>query len=359
MLVVLAATGVLRGLQDTRTPLVVATAGFASNAVLSFLLVHGPGPLPALGVAGSAWGTVAAQLGMAGWLVALVVRGARREGTSLRPHGAGVRAAAVAGVPLLLRTVTLRLALLATVWAAASTGTESLAAHQVVFTVWTFAAFVLDALAIAAQALTGRSLGAGDAERRPGHHPADGPLGRGRRRAARRAPGGRRRRGCRGCSARTPRSGPASPSACSSSGSRRRSRATCSCSTACSSAPATARTWPGRASSRCWATCPCWPWCRWPGSRAPRPARAVAGLRGRLHDRPRAHARAARAVGALGGAGRGLTRDPRTHRGRPRCPGPPAAESRARQSRRARGHSATTSTSIDAVTSLCRRTLTV
>ncbi len=164
MLVVLAATGVLRGLQDTRTPLVVATVGFGSNAVLSFVLVHGPGPLPALGVVGSAWGTVVAQLGMAAWLVALVVAGARREGARLRPHGAGVRAAAVAGVPLLLRTVTLRAALLGTVWAAAGTGTESLAAHQVVFTVWTFAAFVLDALAIAAQALTGRSLGAGDAE---------------------------------------------------------------------------------------------------------------------------------------------------------------------------------------------------
>ena len=176
-------------LQDTRTrwwwPPPVSTW----NAVLSFLLVHGPGPVPGLGVEGSAWGTVVAQLGMAGWLVALVVRGARREGTSLRPHGAGVRAAAVAGVPLLLRTVTLRLALLATVWAAASTGTESLAAHQVVFTRLDVRGFVLDALAIAAQALTGRSLGAGDAEGARATTAADGALGRGRRGGARRAGG--------------------------------------------------------------------------------------------------------------------------------------------------------------------------
>ena len=164
VLVVLAATGVLRGLQDTRTPLLVAGAGFTGNAVLSFVLVHGAGPVPALGVVGSAWGSVVAQLAMAAWLVLLVVAGARREGVRLRPRGNGIRAAAVAGVPLLLRTVTLRVALLATVWAAAATGTSSLAAHQVVFTVWTFGAFALDALAIAAQALTGRSLGAGDAE---------------------------------------------------------------------------------------------------------------------------------------------------------------------------------------------------
>jgi len=53
MLVVLAATGVLRGLQDTRTPLVVAACGAAANAVLSLGLVHGAG----LGIAGSAAGT--------------------------------------------------------------------------------------------------------------------------------------------------------------------------------------------------------------------------------------------------------------------------------------------------------------
>lgn len=165
MLVVLAATGVMRGLQDTRTPLYVATAGFTWNAVLSVVLVHGPGPVPALGIAGSAWGTVVAQLGMAVWLVRLVVRGARRFDSPLRPHRSGIATAARAGVPLLLRTVTLRVALLVTVWVAARTGDASLAAHQVVFTVWTFGAFALDALAIAAQALTGRDLGAGDAER--------------------------------------------------------------------------------------------------------------------------------------------------------------------------------------------------
>ena len=33
---------------------------------------------------------------------------------------------------------------------------------QLAMTIWTFLAFVLDAIAIAAQAITGRSLGAGD-----------------------------------------------------------------------------------------------------------------------------------------------------------------------------------------------------
>ncbi len=93
MLIVLAATGVLRGLQDTRTPLYVAIAGFIANGALNAGLVYGAG----LGIAGSAWGTVIAQCGMAAVYLAVVVRGARRHGASLRPDAAGIRASAQAG----------------------------------------------------------------------------------------------------------------------------------------------------------------------------------------------------------------------------------------------------------------------
>ncbi|KUG57064.1 MATE family efflux transporter [Serinicoccus chungangensis] len=160
MLVVLAATGVLRGLQDTRTPLVASVVGFSANALLSLLLVHGVG----WGIAGAAIGTVLAQTGMALGLVLVVVRGAGRLGSSLTFHGAGVLRAARGGIPLLVRTVALRAALLVTTWSAAGLGDEQLAAHQVAMTVWSTLAFALDALAIAAQALTGKTLGAGDRE---------------------------------------------------------------------------------------------------------------------------------------------------------------------------------------------------
>jgi putative MATE family efflux protein len=158
MLVVLAATGVLRGLQDTRTPLYVAAAGAAANAVLNWLLVYPLG----LGIAGSGLGTAIAQLGMGAALAVVVVRAARAEGATLRPHPAGIRAAAAAGVPLVARTLLLRAVLLVTTYAAARTGDVQLAAHQVVMTIWTTAAFALDAVAIAGQALTGRGLGRGD-----------------------------------------------------------------------------------------------------------------------------------------------------------------------------------------------------
>ncbi|WP_093800069.1 MATE family efflux transporter [Streptomyces sp. Wb2n-11] len=160
MLVVLAATGVLRGLQDTRTPLYVAIGGFTANAALNVGLVYGAG----LGIAGSAWGTVIAQCGMAAAYLAVVVRGARAHGASLRPDAAGIRACAQAGAPLLIRTLSLRAVLMIATAVAARLGDADVAAHQILLSLWSLLAFALDAIAIAGQAIIGRYLGANDAK---------------------------------------------------------------------------------------------------------------------------------------------------------------------------------------------------
>ncbi|MFD7428921.1 MATE family efflux transporter [Streptomyces sp. NPDC059818] len=160
MLVVMAATGVLRGLQNTRTPLYVAIGGFAANGALNAGLVYGAG----LGIAGSAWGTVIAQVAMAVAYLVVVVRGARRHGASLRPDAAGIRASAQAGVPLLVRTLSLRAVLLIATAVAARLGDTDLAAHQIILSLWSLMAFALDAIAIAGQAIIGRYLGADDAK---------------------------------------------------------------------------------------------------------------------------------------------------------------------------------------------------
>ncbi|MFC7928571.1 MATE family efflux transporter [Streptomyces cinereoruber] len=158
MLVVLAATGVLRGLQDTRTPLYVAIGGFTVNGALNLALVYGAG----LGVAGSAWGTVIAQCGMAVAYLTVVLRGARRHGASLRPDASGIRASARAGVPLLVRTLSLRAVLMIATAVAARLGDTEVAAHQIILSLWSLMAFALDAIAIAGQAIIGRYLGADD-----------------------------------------------------------------------------------------------------------------------------------------------------------------------------------------------------
>jgi putative MATE family efflux protein len=156
MLLIFAGTGLLRGLQDTRTPLVVATAGFALNIVLNLWLVYGLG----WSVTGSAVGTSVAQWAMAAVYLLMVKRNAERNGVSLLPSWSGIRSMTRVGSWLMLRTLSLRAAILATVLVVTAQGAVSLAAHQLAMTIFSFLAFALDALAIAAQALIGKELGA-------------------------------------------------------------------------------------------------------------------------------------------------------------------------------------------------------
>jgi len=114
---------------------------------------------------------VIAQTGAAVALVAVVVRRATEHGASLRPVGRAVASSARAGAPLLVRTVTLRAVLVTATAVAATLPAASLAAQQIAVTVVAVLAYGLDAVAIAAQAIIGRHLGAGDvaATRRSTH----------------------------------------------------------------------------------------------------------------------------------------------------------------------------------------------
>ncbi|MHA6513789.1 MATE family efflux transporter [Tessaracoccus sp. Z1128] len=159
MLVMLAATGTFRGLADARTPLVLSVGSAALNLALNAALVFGAG----MGIAGAALGTALAETALGSTAAALVALQARRSGARLRPSSAEMRRSLAVGVPLLLRTVTLRVALLITTYVAAAQGAAGLAAHHVVTQVWGLMAYALDALAIAGQTIVGTALGADDA----------------------------------------------------------------------------------------------------------------------------------------------------------------------------------------------------
>lgn len=163
LLVSLAVTGALRGRLDLRTPLVVAVSTNGINAVLSVWLVHGLD----VGIAGAAWGTLIAQSIGALWLLAALVGPSLRASAPSMPWRPDPRAlwsATRDGGPLVVRTLTLQLALLLATAVAAQLGDVPLAAHQIATALVTLLAFALDAIAIAGQSLTGRALGAGDLE---------------------------------------------------------------------------------------------------------------------------------------------------------------------------------------------------
>ncbi len=160
LLIVIAAFGALRGVQDMRSPLWIALVSSALNVVLDPLLIFGAGPVPALGVAGAAWATVASQ-----WLAALWALAVLRRRIGLPGRVAWQEAGALlrVGRDLSARTGLLLLFLLLTTRAATRIDAEAGAAHQGIRQMWMLTAFFLDAYASAAQSLVAWFLGAGRA----------------------------------------------------------------------------------------------------------------------------------------------------------------------------------------------------
>lgn len=158
MLVILAATGTLRGLLNTKAPLYVLAGGAIFNVTTNLILIYGL----KWGIAGAGIGLSLTQTGMAIALVAMIARASKPHNVTWKPSLSGSRSSAADGFPLFIRTISLRIALMATIVIATQAGTYALAAHQVVNSIWSMAAFALDALAIAAQGLVGVARGAGD-----------------------------------------------------------------------------------------------------------------------------------------------------------------------------------------------------
>jgi putative MATE family efflux protein len=160
VMLALVGVGYLRGLQDTVTPLRIALLANLANLVLEVVAIYGLG----LGLASSAWSTVVTQAAAAAVFCRHIARHASAAQVSWRPEPARLRALVVIGRDLFLRTGSLLAALAVATAVAARLGTVPLAAHQVAFQLWSFLALTLDAVAIAAQAMIGRLLGAGDAD---------------------------------------------------------------------------------------------------------------------------------------------------------------------------------------------------
>jgi putative MATE family efflux protein len=156
VLCALAAQGILRGLVDYRTPLVILLAANAANVVIEVVLVFGLG----YGIAGSAWSTVVSQAGAAAAFV-FVVRGHLAAARQRRPDRAGLAPLITAGRHLLVRVGAMLAVFAGATAIAARIDPPTLAAHQIVMSLFMFIALSLDALAIPAQTLVAGELGAG------------------------------------------------------------------------------------------------------------------------------------------------------------------------------------------------------
>ncbi|HYH29212.1 MAG TPA: MATE family efflux transporter [Pseudonocardia sp.] len=160
VLVTLAGNGWMRGVQDTGRPLRFVLGGNALSAVLCPVLVHGAGGWAGLGLVGSATANVAGQTVAAALFLVALARAARAEAVPLRPAPAVLRAQLALGRDLLARSLAFQACFLSAAAVATRFGAATAAAHQIVLQLWFFQALVLDAVAIAAQALVGAALGA-------------------------------------------------------------------------------------------------------------------------------------------------------------------------------------------------------
>jgi putative MATE family efflux protein len=151
--------GYLRGIADLRTPLVIVIAGNVANVILEVLFVYGFD----WGIAGSAWGTAIAQLGMGAAFVVAIVRGLEAGEARLRLRLA--RRVLSLGKWIFIRTTALIGSFVLAGAVATRVGEAAIGAHQIAFQLFFFLALVLDSIAIAGQIIVGRELGGGRPER--------------------------------------------------------------------------------------------------------------------------------------------------------------------------------------------------
>ncbi|MEZ5339934.1 MAG: MATE family efflux transporter [Acidimicrobiales bacterium] len=158
MMLMLAGAGSFHGRQNTSTPLAIALGSAVLNLVIELVLVVGLD----YGIGASALSTVISQAAAALAYVLAVGVWSNDIGTSFVPRLAEMRKLLSTGAALIVRTIFLRGTFTLSTALAASLGVAELAGHQIGLQIWGTLALALDAVAIAGQSITGRSLGAGD-----------------------------------------------------------------------------------------------------------------------------------------------------------------------------------------------------
>jgi len=156
VLFTVAAFGILRGLQDMRSPLWIALIINVLNIILDAVLIFGYGAIPALGVAGAALASVVSQ-----WIGALAAVFILYRKIGLP---AGIRVRDIQrlfniGGEMFIRTGLATAFFVLTTRVATRMGPEAGAAHQAIRQVWLFTTFLLDAYAVTAQSLVGFFMG--------------------------------------------------------------------------------------------------------------------------------------------------------------------------------------------------------
>lgn len=156
VLATFALTGAFRGIQNLSWGMWISIIGAAVNGALNPLLIFGCGPIAGMGIAGSAWSSVAAQVVMFG--IAVWILQARTP-FSIVPRA--WRHPELKGLWLLsgnlfARTIALNICYYLGNRYATGYGEAHIGAHSIAMQIWLFSAFFIDGYAAAGSVLVGR-----------------------------------------------------------------------------------------------------------------------------------------------------------------------------------------------------------
>ena len=158
----------MRGVGQTRMPLLIVTGAVTLNFILDPLFIFGWGPLPAHGVVGAALATLVTQALAATLGIVVFLRG--RHGIQLawrglRPDLPYIKRAFFLGLPGSIELSARGMGPMAMSFLAASFGTLTIAAYGVGTNVLQFLTIPAMGLSMAVSTLVGQNMGAGNIER--------------------------------------------------------------------------------------------------------------------------------------------------------------------------------------------------
>jgi len=159
-----ATVGFMRGLQNTRTPMLIAFFVNGLNLILDYILIYGKLGLPALGLRGAALAALTSQT-IGGAICLKLLFFSPYTGkyglTRWRFEPRRLLPLSRIGRDLAIRTGALRFSLVFATGTVARMGTGPLSAHEIAFQLWLLVSDTIDGLAVAGQALAAKYLGAG------------------------------------------------------------------------------------------------------------------------------------------------------------------------------------------------------
>ena len=163
-----ASVGFLRGIQNTRTPMLIALFVNGLNIALDYALIYGEFGFPSMGLLGAAIASVACQIlgaGLCLWILFSSSYASEYGLIQWRFQPSRFRSLATIGRDLAVRTGALRFSLIFATATASRMGAVFLSSHEIAFQLWIFCSDSVDGLAVAGQALVAKYLGADRTEK--------------------------------------------------------------------------------------------------------------------------------------------------------------------------------------------------